>query len=277
MPAFGRWVEFHNAERRYRRATKTSGTDDVDFPFLGMLGGSTPQGIRQMFPALARGGGFVSRIIFVFADEKERTVADPTAIRRDTALHNDLIHDLSCIHRLAGPMIRGKKAKARYEAWYLAQDALIMDKKHPLLKVMRDADGWLNRKAETATKIAMALSAAEGDSMEIDDHHMEEAILLVDDVDGYLPCVFPGGGHLGRPEVAEAVASIIRTNGEPITEAKILAQLHTDCSWKDLEIILETYRRADLVHVTKGSRNKSVYTWLEKDEGEHTEGIAEAG
>lgn len=269
LDAFGRFIELHNAEDRYRRSTKTSGKDDVEFPFLGMLGGATPSSIRQMFPQLARGGGFISRIVFIYLVGKRQTIADPGGIIRDPKLYKDLVEDLQAIHRLSGPMKRDTKAKEKYETWYLEQDEMIQKGTHPLMRQTRDVEGWLNRRAETSLKLAMCLAASKGDHMIIDQDDMKLAIDLVTEVDGYIPSVFPPVGGLGKDGVTRTVIETIRANGTPITEATLLADLYGDVSHKDLGTLLETLKRAKLIKVERGKDMGRVYSWIGEEDRPH--------
>ena len=53
--------------------TKNSGEYEVTGAWLNLLAATTPEQIQAALPAEAIGGGFASRVLFIYADKRGRT------------------------------------------------------------------------------------------------------------------------------------------------------------------------------------------------------------
>jgi F0F1-type ATP synthase gamma subunit len=89
----------------FKKVTKGSGVDHVENPWINMIACTTPSWIAGNFPDYVIGGGFTSRCLFVYTEEKEKFVAYPSLSvpldQKETA--TALVQDLEHIATLAGP------------------------------------------------------------------------------------------------------------------------------------------------------------------------------
>ena len=61
----------------FEKSTKSSGNDVVENPWINLIACTTPSWINGNFPEYMIGGGFTSRTIFVYADQKAKFIAYP--------------------------------------------------------------------------------------------------------------------------------------------------------------------------------------------------------
>jgi hypothetical protein len=108
---------------RWTYRTKNMGTDDISGVFVNLIGATTPDLIQSTLPLDAIGGGLTSRMIFVYADKKSKTVPVPFVSAETTALRQHLLHDLEQISMLQGPFRVTKQFTETWTDWYTAADS----------------------------------------------------------------------------------------------------------------------------------------------------------
>ncbi len=193
----------------FRKETKHSGKDTIENPWINMIACTTPSWIAQNFPEYMIGGGFTSRTIFVYAEEKARKIAYPSRItdRDDLAAKSQaLIHDLTRISELVGEFKLTPDAFEWGEQWYEAH----YDSKHAHLDKDRFG-GYLARKQTHIHKLAMVLSAACGDSLEITAEHLALAHSMVTDLEPDMAKVFAKIGKTDTAIYAERLLGYVAT------------------------------------------------------------------
>ena len=79
--------------------TKGSGHFEVTGAWVNMLAATTPEQLQAALPVEAIAGGFASRVLFIYADKRGKTVPMPL---EDEELKEKLIADLEQISLLAG-------------------------------------------------------------------------------------------------------------------------------------------------------------------------------
>lgn len=194
------------------KKTKMSGNDSVENPWINLIACTTPSWIAGNFPEYMIGGGFTSRCVFVYAEEKERYVAYPGLSvpkgLRDT--ENALIQDLEHIAvNLAGPYKLSQDAVRWGEAWYRRH--------YSERPVGLDDDrfgGYIARKQTHIHKLAMVLAASRYDSPIIDVEDLSTADQMVTDLERDMPQVF---SKIGRTDVslqADRFLSYVRKHGK---------------------------------------------------------------
>lgn len=158
----------------WQRMTKGEGEYSIPNPWVNLVGATTPSWLSENFPEYAIGGGFTSRTLFIYAENKRHLSAYPQDLlsEDDARLKKILIDDLRIIANARGPFTLLKETKAWGNAWY---------KKH-----WTEADdtsdqmaGYLARKQTHIHKVAMILSISKRDTMDIHPEDLEEAETLV--------------------------------------------------------------------------------------------------
>jgi len=181
----------------FEKRTKMSGNDKVENPWINLVACTTPAWIAGNFPEYMIGGGFTSRCVFVYAEEKNQYVAYPGLhVPKDLhAIEDRLVQDLEHISlTLAGEYKLDEGAVEWGEAWY---------KKHYTNRPAGLDDdrfgGYIARKQTHIHKLAMVLAAAQHDRLSISHEDLSTANDMVSDLERDMPLVF---GKIGRTDVS---------------------------------------------------------------------------
>ena len=167
-----------------KKRTRMDGEQVIQNPCLNVIGCTTPSWIAQNFPEYMIGGGLTSRMLFVYAETKEKYVAYPFRhVPPDfLARREALIRDLERISQLVGPFHLTDEAIAWGEAWYERfhrTEARLIDE--TLL------GGYINRKQTLVHKIAMCLAASLGDELVITQPILERSVSLITELEAEMP------------------------------------------------------------------------------------------
>lgn len=206
-----------------KKATRMDGEHTVANPCLNFIGCTTPSWIAQHFPDYMIGGGFTSRLLFVYADEKSKYVAYPYKhVPKDYLLCRDsLIRDLERISQLAGPITLTTAAEDWGTAWY--------EKWHKVDSKTLDETllgGYINRKQTLVHKIAMCLVASRGDDLIIDQPDLERAVSLIGELEEDMPKVYSRIGMTLEANVAQKALAFIQREGGRVAYGTIFRYMH---------------------------------------------------
>lgn len=195
----------------FEKRTKMSGNDSVENPWINLIACTTPSWIAGNFPEYMIGGGFTSRCLFIYAEEKEKYVAYPGLVVPKDLKHTEsrLVQDLEHIAiNLAGEYRLTTEAIAWGEAWYRQH----YENRPPNLDDDRFG-GYIARKQTHIHKLAMILAAAQSDRMVIERDHLTVANEMVTDLEQDMPQVF---SKIGRSDVSlqtDRFLSFLRKRG----------------------------------------------------------------
>lgn len=180
------------------KVTKGMGSEKIQNPYINLIGCTTPQWISGAFPEYVIGGGLTSRCVFVYGKSKRHLTAYTgkalLAEKSMGKLKEDLIHDLAEIAQLEGEFTLTPEAYAWGEVWY---------REHNTVTLPKCSDdrirNYYARKQTHIHKLAMILSASEGDSLSIHANHLQTAKSLLESVEADMLDTF---AHIGlSPEV----------------------------------------------------------------------------
>ncbi len=163
-------------DKPIERSTKGGGDQVVNGAWMNLIGCTTPSWVQESMPKYAIGGGFTSRSIFVYAENKQKLVAYPQDYvpKNQAVKRKRLIEDLTRISLIKGEFKLDKEAKEFGESWY--DNHYNNPDEHLKSDVLA---GYAARKQTHMHKIAMCLSAAENDSRIITKHHLQTALALL--------------------------------------------------------------------------------------------------
>lgn len=194
----------------WEKRTKTSGSDVIANPWINIAACTTPSWIAGNFPDYMIGGGFTSRCVFVYADEKRKLVAYPSSHVPKTfkKMEEDLVHDLEFISTLCGEVTLSEAAQEFGEKWYVDH----FSAHHAELSNSRFA-GYIARKQTHIHKIAMVLSAADGAAkpLIISKRHLEAASEIATSLEADMPRVFSQIGLIGITKHADEVLQLLKS------------------------------------------------------------------
>lgn len=203
-------IELWDGSDRLEKETKNSGSDHIEAPWINLIGCTTPAWIADNVPRSMIGGGFVSRCIFVYKDEKETLNAWPRRRpnHNPASLSDDLIADLNHIGGLVGPVEMTDEAYAWGEEWY--EHLWRVEAKAASGELVR---GYLARKQGHLVKTAMVLALARSDDRLIDLWTLKKAADMLRGIEAHYRKVFSRIGMSDLAVTAEEIIEIVRLAG----------------------------------------------------------------
>lgn len=233
----------------FKKVTKNSGNDIVENPWINLIACTTPSWIAGNFPEYVIGGGFTSRCLFVYTEQKDKLVAYPslhvpTGIKQQQEL---LVNDLEHIATtLRGPYRLSPEAIQWGESWYAEHY-----KNPPKLLGDERFSGYLARKQTHIHKLAMVLAASESDVMVVDERHLSLANVMVSDLELDMPKVFAKIGRTEDSIQAEKFIDFVVKNS-PVTYQQAYQFVHRAFPYtKDFEGIVAGAIGAGLIKMDK--------------------------
>jgi hypothetical protein len=194
--------------KSFKKETKTQGENNVPNPWLNLIACTTPDWVSDNFNKYFIGGGFVSRTIFVYAEEKRRLIAYPfLEVMPDEllALKEDLIHDLKRIGEMSGPFTLTPEAIQWGTEWYAEH--------YGKVRKSGASSTFDARKQTHIHKVAMVLSASRRDSMVITLQDIRDAERLISAVEADMHNVLSRIGQNDQTRATSVLIKIVQSRG----------------------------------------------------------------
>jgi Protein of unknown function (DUF3987) len=220
-----------------KKLTKTQGEDVIENPCINLIACTTPAWIEGNFPEYMIGGGFTSRCIFVFAEQKRQYVAYPYLhVPKDFAeIRAKLIADLIEISELKGQFILLPETIQWGEKWYEEHY-----RTRPRHLDNERFGGYIARKQTHIHKLAMVISAARSATLEISVDDLSTANQIVTSLETDMPKVFERIGMTAETKGAGLLVSYVRSAGPAgIAYQDLYNMLFRDLSFNDFKAALE--------------------------------------
>lgn len=195
----------------WEKITKTSTSEAIENAWVNLIGCTTPAWVAENCSDYFSGGGFASRILFIYASKKRNIVAFPSRhIPGDFNLRRKaLIHDLElCIARLAGEYKLTEEAYVWAEAWY--EDHCENGFKNLPFERLKV---YLARKQAHILRLSIVLTASKTNDCMIQKDTVIQATEHVTELEEDMPQVF---GELNKESdmtVAADVLDFLRSKG----------------------------------------------------------------
>lgn len=171
----------------YEKETIGRGVENLTNPWLAFQSCTTPEWLQNSLSSHSVEGGFVSRTLWIYSDERRLTNPWPEETAEQRKLREWLINDLTHISALQGDFKASPEAKEFYSAWY--KDPTRFPKTHE-----QRLGGYYERKSIHVIKLAMILSLAENDSLCIERRDIESALALLAEIEPDMHRAFIGVG-----------------------------------------------------------------------------------
>ncbi len=184
-----------DANRDVSVETLGRGLDFAEKPCVNLLACTTPDWISNNMPEHVIGGGFASRVIFVFEEEVRRRQLYYNKLGLDyermKQMRLDLIDDLLHLAKdVAGDFeIESSETEEYMEAWYreVARKAGSIGENYRMR-------GYMERKPAHVHKLAMLLHLAYSDELVLTKDDFDGAIAILDDLEQKMPRTFSNIG-----------------------------------------------------------------------------------
>jgi len=218
---------------RLEHSTRAHKDEVVLRPNLNLLGCTTPDWIMQNTGYML-GGGFAARTVFVFEYKARQRHLFYKDIGPDVAgldkIKKRLITDLARIGQLKGESKpEGPKLAKKMEEWY---------QEYIDTPAERGAETFQARKHIHTLRTAMVLSICERDDLVVTTAHFDQAIKLIDDVEGKLS---RGLSSMGRNPYSSAMYSVLEyiEKNEPVPIGVVVAYFFNDIPPEEIYKIFE--------------------------------------
>jgi len=214
------------------------GEEKLEKVCCNLIAGTTPDWMKEGMPQTAIGGGFTSRIVFVYQAKPEKLVPFPVLTKEQIELREKLIHDLRVIGELNGEFKLSEDAREWYEEWYTT--------------VFREEcsevelDGYYGRKHDTLLKVSMCVSASRSDEMVIEEGDLRVALKALNAVERYLPQTLK---MIEMKEEGKEVEKVMRAIGrrEEVDYSTLLRSVSYCMNAKKLQECLQVLIESGLV------------------------------
>ena len=240
-------VSLWDGRSNFQKITKMSGNDTIQNPWVNIIACTTPAWIAGNFPEYMIGGGFTSRCVFVYAEEKDRYVAYPSlAVPKDLgATEARLVADLQHISTThCGNYQLDREALQWGAAWYESHY-----KNRPVGLDDSRFGGYIARKQTHIHKLAMVVAAAQRDALTITEEDLVTAAAMVTDLEKDMPKVFEKIGKTEESNQVDRFVESINRRGAVYYE-EALKMLHINFpKANDLEGIMTGALRAGLIRI----------------------------
>jgi hypothetical protein len=215
---------------KYR--TKGCGTDEIHAVWLNLIGATTPASLQSALPPEAIGGGFTSRIIFIYEEDKGKLVPFPFPTETELRLYEKLTLDLQHIGLLRGQFCFTDEWIDKYNGWY-AQQA----QHPPQLGIL--FEHYIDRRSLHLRKLCSIMAAVRSDDMIITGKDFDRALQILTSTEIKMSKVFAGFGHNRDAAVLDRVMKTIASN-KRITIAELHNLYHLDADRDTMARILGT-------------------------------------
>lgn len=188
---FANLCDWYDCDPEWKKRTVSRDVEEIVGLCVTLLGATTPMSLQSCLPMDAIGGGFTSRVIYVYEGRQERLISPWRKDRgtsQDDKYYKSLLNDLRYIKHLGGEFIPTDEAIDYLTDWY--------EKGGGSKKKLKDKrfSGYNSRRAAHVAKLSMAMSASRGDDMKILKSDLERAIEELDKVEQKMEYVFSGVG-----------------------------------------------------------------------------------
>lgn len=236
--------------------TRTTGNITIKNPWLNVIGCTTPAWIKQNVPEHVIGGGFMSRVVFVYGDKKRQFVPYPDEMIAGPEyyrLESQLVEDLREIAMMQGEYKLHPDARTWGRDWYLRH---WKDDK-PSHMASDRWGGYLSRKQTHMHKLAIILAAARSNIMVIEKDHLVEAEAILTSSERHMMKVFESVGMVDEARHVAELAAFVRAHSF-LTADQLYSYVRNIMTQRDFTEALSSAVRGGLLKVVERNGVKGV-------------------
>ena len=194
----------------WKHRTLSSGDTIIENPWLNVIACTTPTWLKTHFPVQMIGGGFASRVLFIYADSKRRLVPYPSREIRPIDYYEKetlLVEDLREIASLKGPYLLTDAAAAWGERWYNKH----WTEQRPEHLASDRFSAYLSRKQTYIHKLAIILAASKREKLIKELEDLEESLELINSIEPSMLKVFESIGQVDEARRTSELIGYLRT------------------------------------------------------------------
>jgi hypothetical protein len=225
--------------------TRSRGVELAYNTCVNLIGASSPEWLRLAIPPDAVGGGFTSRIVFVYQYRSDKVIAFPKLTEVQYTAKENLIHDLSLIRRLRGAFRFSKDARVWYIKWYKGHRMALVN------SVVTDGE-LVIRKEGILLKLAMCFSVSEDDKLVIEQRHLEMAAAALEETEKFMPETLRILSSTPMGMDATKILTIIRRYKRGVKHAELASRVYHSIDSQRLKEIITTLGEAQIIEIRTG-------------------------
>ncbi len=229
-------TDLYDCPEQWTGRTRHSGDVKIIRPWLNLLAATTPDSLASSLPASAVGGGLTSRILFIWAEKKKKTVAIPAMTPKELELKALLEKDLYQISRISGEYRMTADCINRWIDWYDNYDE---DESGERICTDKSFSGWYSRKPSSIIKVSILRAAAESNDLIVTWDHVQEAISAIQQVELGMGNAFKA---IGKSEITAEVDNVLRIIQQVkwISEKQLMSIIWRDVDSNKFENVIDT-------------------------------------
>lgn len=225
------WLcDWFDCKDKWDYETKTSGENYITNMWVNLVGGTTPDLLRDMLPSGVIASGLASRMIFVFELDKGKDVAFPSLSHTDDSERQILLHDLSEIRVMCGQYRWTAEWAEKWGPWYLTNS-----RANPF--DMEQFSGYSSRRATHLLKLCMILSASRTGDLIIESEDFVRALSLLEATEAKMGDVFRGFGKSDLDDATSKIMHFVARRGK-VDVAAIHKKFYHDADSRTVNAVI---------------------------------------
>lgn len=236
------WLcDWYDCKKRWSYETRHQADVSLDNIWLNIIGATTPELLQDVLPRESFGSGLNSRIIYVYADKRERVVLFPFATEGQEELWKKLSTDLQIMKLWNGEFTPTESYLEKWRDWYPQQHNI---------KLSEDArmSGYVGRRPTHLHKLTMVVNASRDGKMELTAEDFDRGLSILEETETRMQRTFAGVGRSGIAPIMNMVLAFVRAKGTTKFSA-IQNQFKFDADKKELSLAIATLESAKLLKV----------------------------
>jgi len=234
-------TDLFDGKKSFRQKTRSGGLVELKNPMITMLAGSTADWLESNIPVNAYGGGFLSRIIFVWANKRSKDVPLPELTPKIKRLRLELAAELTWLHNnLEGQILWTDEAKEWYVKFYSSWNP----DDDPGNSVHK---GYRNRRTEHLLRVAIVMAVSQKRQLVLDVDALvaaDESLKIIEV--GMHKCFENDPPRMVFSKHYQMVLDFLTEKG-PATKRQILRALWRHINAAELSMCLQTFDDAGLI------------------------------
>ena len=227
-------TKLYDCEMSFDYHTIARGKEFVGNVWCGLLAATTPEWLQLAMPYHAIGGGFTSRIVFVYQREPEKLIPFPKLTPKMLELQEVLADGLKEMAKLKGRVELTKDAKEWFEDWYCEV--------FRAENVPAELQGYYGRKHDLLLKVAVLVAVSDRMALVVNDEDLAVALRVLNENEKAMFVALQSIQTSEGGMKTKRIESLIRSKGE-IAHSKLLQTVSHSLGAKELAEIIETLKQ----------------------------------
>lgn len=243
----------------WAKATATMGSDEIENPWINIIACTTPAWLVGHIPRHMLEAGFFSRIIFINAEKKRKSVSypgDEVIPEEQVKKEKALVEDLTEIAKLKGRFTLTPQGYGVGKEWYKDHTQRVNDNDPQLAQL----GTYVSRRQTHLHKIAMVLSAAKRSDLQINEEDLEEAIKYLNLVEKHMRHIYSLAGSEKNIANANSLVEFTRRHGK-VRKNVAFRGLCSRMGWAEFEEAMTDAIRAGRIAFKEG-----IFTYTDGDD-----------